>query len=171
MRAFVTGYTPGKNSKKCQSAVRREGILKEFLPGVYPVTNARAWGIYYYYKDWPTWLKELSIYFYEVTRTRTPPYCFEYMIALVKADNFTIDIQSSNRNSTSVSQRAVIGGFTLCWFYAHRRVFVHCAFPVFIILLSCGILIWCFTYQFIRDEVLWQFSKVKTFFSDFISSL
>ena len=30
------------------------------------------------------------------------------MIALVKAENFTIDIQSSNRNSTSVSQRAVI---------------------------------------------------------------
>ena len=115
-----------------QSAVRREGIIKEFLPGVYPVTNARAWGIYYYYKDQPTWLKEISIYFFEVTRTRTPPYCFECMIALVKADNFTIDIQLSNRNSTSVSERAVIGGFTQGWFYAHRQVFAHCAFPVFI---------------------------------------
>ena len=81
---------------------RREGIIKELLPGVYPVTNARAWGIYYYYKDRPTLLKEISIYFYEVTRTRTPPYCFECKIALVKADNFTTNIQSSNRNSTSV---------------------------------------------------------------------
>ena len=69
-------------------AVRREGIIKEFLPGIYPVTNARVRGIYYYYKDRPTWLKEISLYFYEVTQTREPPYCFECMIALVKADKF-----------------------------------------------------------------------------------
>ena len=32
----------------------------------------------------------------------------------------------------SVERRqAVIGGFTLCLFYAHRRVFVHRALPVF----------------------------------------
>ena len=116
-----------------------EGVCYRIRPAKIP-NNARAplgtralLSIYYYYKDWPTWLKEISIYFYEVTRTRTPPYCFECIIALVKADNFTIDIQSSNRNSTSVSQRAVIGGFTPCLFYAHRRVFVHCAFPVIII--------------------------------------
>ena len=103
----------------------------EFLPGVYPVTNARAWGINYYYKDRPTWFQEISLYFYEGTRTRTPPYCFEYMITLVKADDFTTNIQSSNWNSTSVLQRAVIAGFTPRWLYAHG--FVHCALPVFII--------------------------------------
>ena len=68
----------------------------EFLPGIYHVTNARAWGIYYYYKDWPTRFQEISLYFYEVTQTRMPPYCFECTIALIKADNFTTKIQSSN---------------------------------------------------------------------------
>ena len=60
------------------------------------VTNARPWGIYYYYKDQPTWFQDISLYFYEVTRTRTPPYCFDCMIALVKADDFTTKIQSIN---------------------------------------------------------------------------
>ena len=70
--------------------------------------------IYYYYKDWPIWFQETCLYFDEVKRTRTPPYCFECMIGLVKADNLTTDTQSSNRNNTSISKRAVIGGFTLC---------------------------------------------------------
>ena len=89
-------------------------IIKEFLPGVYPVTNARAWGIYYYYKDRPIWFQETCLYFDEVKRTRTPPYCFECMVALVKADKLTTDTQSGNRNNTSVSKRAIIGGFTPC---------------------------------------------------------
>ena len=63
-------------------------VINTNCEGVYPVTNARAWGIYYYYKDRPTWLKEISLYFYEVTQTREPPYCFECMIALVKVDEF-----------------------------------------------------------------------------------
>ena len=40
----------------------------------------------------PAYLVSRNIPFYEVTRTRTPPYCFECMIALVKADDFTINV-------------------------------------------------------------------------------
>ena len=54
--------------------------MKEFLPGII--------GIYYDNKDRPTRLKEMSLYFYEVTQTTELPYCFECMIALVKADKF-----------------------------------------------------------------------------------
>ena len=49
----------------------------------------------------PTWLKEISLYFYEVTQRRTPPYCFECMIDLVKADDFTTNIKSSNSKQHS----------------------------------------------------------------------
>ena len=107
-----------------------EGIIKEFLPGVYPVTNARAWGIYYYYKDRPTWFQEISLYFYEVTRTSRHIVLNAW--SLIKADDFTTNIQSCNRNSTSIFQRAVIACFTPPWFYPHRQVFIHCALPVFI---------------------------------------
>ena len=72
--------------------LRREGIIKEFLLGAYPVTNARACDIYYYYKDWLAYPVERNIplfYFYEATQTREPPYCFECMVALVKVDEFT----------------------------------------------------------------------------------
>ena len=62
--------------------------MPERLPGVYPVTNALTIGIYYYYKDRPTWLKEISIYFYEVTQTREPLYCFECMSTVIKVDEF-----------------------------------------------------------------------------------
>ena len=48
----------------------------------------QTWGIYYHYKDRPTWFQEISLYFYEVTWTRTPPYCFECMIALKKKRRF-----------------------------------------------------------------------------------
>ena len=44
--------------------------------------------IHYYYEDWSTWWKEISLHFYEVTQTREPSYCFECMIALVKVDEF-----------------------------------------------------------------------------------
>ena len=87
----------------------------------------------YYYKDRPTWFQQISHYFYEVTQTRMLPYCFECMIALVKADDFTTNIQSSNLKQHFVFQRAVITCLTPSWFYAHRWVFVHCALPVFII--------------------------------------
>ena len=33
-------------------------------------------------------LKEISLYFYEVTQTRELPYCFECMITLIKVDKF-----------------------------------------------------------------------------------
>ena len=64
--------------------------MKEFLPGII--------GIYYNNKDRPTRLKEMSLYFYEVTQTTELPYCFECMIALVKADKFP---KREIRNSTS----------------------------------------------------------------------
>ena len=95
-------------SWKCRNKYRLWGhLLQDIRPakisnnagvplGVYPVTNTWAWGIYCFYKDRPTWFQEISFYFYEVTQTGTPPYCFECMIALVKADDFTINIQSSN---------------------------------------------------------------------------
>ena len=65
--------------------------MKEFLPGTNIFKNALTLSIYYYYKDWLTWCKEISLYFYEVTQTRRPPFCFECMIALVKADKFPIN--------------------------------------------------------------------------------
>ena len=69
--------------QKFQIMPERKGIIKEFLS-------------YYYYKDRPMWFQEIFLYFYEVTQTRTAPYCFECMIALVKADDFTTNIQSNN---------------------------------------------------------------------------
>ena len=83
--------------------------MKEFLPGIKHETNAQAGGIYYYYKDRPTWLKEISLYFYEVTQTREPPYCFECMIALVRVDEFP---NKKFETTTSIFQRVVIACFT-----------------------------------------------------------
>ena len=48
--------------------------MKEFLPGINIVTNARALSVYYYYKDRATWFKEICLYFYEMTQKSTPAY-------------------------------------------------------------------------------------------------
>ena len=72
---------------------RCPGIMKEFLPVINSITNAQARGIYCYYKDRPTCFNEIYLCFYEVTQTRKPPYCFECMITLIKADDFTTNIQ------------------------------------------------------------------------------
>ena len=61
----------------------------------------------------PTWFQEISLYFYEVTQTRMPPYFFECMIALVKADDFTTNIQSSN-----LKQHFCFSAGGYCTFYS-----------------------------------------------------
>ena len=57
-------------------------IMKEILPGINSATNARAWDIYYYHIDRPTWFKEIALYFYEVTQIRNPSYWITVLNAL-----------------------------------------------------------------------------------------
>ena len=94
--------------------------MKEFLPGINSETNARAEGIDYYYKDRPTYFKEMPLYFYVVKRTREPPYCFECMIALVKSRRIS---KQEIRNSTSGLERAFVLLF-LPADYMHTEAFL-----------------------------------------------
>ena len=55
---------------------------------------------FFFIKTGLSGFQETCLYFDEVKRTRTPPYCFECMIALVTADYLTIDTQSSDQNNT-----------------------------------------------------------------------